>query len=423
MLIRHRVIAFAAAALLLAACGSSSPPSAGSCAASPPAWRAAWANSPAGDVVITPWLQHPSIVGLPSPADASYRLIVRPTVPGTALRLRFTNASGSQPLRIASAYVGRRSGEPASNLAGAISGADVLPGSQRRLLFSGQPELVVPPGGSARSDPLDYEVAAFEDLAVSLHVPEPSRQTIHGQSLVTQFHTRANAGDRSADESGAAYTEVQEPMPWLDALEVLGPAQRVIVAIGDSITDGDLAGAIDDSMMDRYQRYPDFLARHLAAAGIGAAVINQGVNGDTGPGVRARIGHDVFDLAGVTDVILGIGTNDITRLGSGAQVIASIDGLADEFHARGLRVFVTTLVPRNGLPGVAARAQVNDWVRSSPKIDGVLDINRAVSQPGSEEVWNPAYNSGDFTHPNPAGYEAIAKALDIEAFRQQGCVD
>lgn len=159
----------------------------------------------------------------------------------------------------------------------------------------------------------------------------------------------------------------------------------------------------------------------IVAAGIEAAIVNQGVNGDTANGVLARIEHDVFDLAGVTDVILGIGVNGATRLNSGAQIIEDLQALIDQFHARGLRVYVTTLVPRSGLPGTGATAQVNEWVRGNTVIDGVLDINRAVSLPLSEQLWDPSYNSGDFTHPNPAGYEAIANALDIEAFRDPRC--
>jgi len=49
------------------------------------AWRVAWANSPSGGVTISQWAEHPSSDGQSSPADATYRLIVRPTIAGDAL--------------------------------------------------------------------------------------------------------------------------------------------------------------------------------------------------------------------------------------------------------------------------------------------------------------------------------------------------
>jgi lysophospholipase L1-like esterase len=59
----------------------------------------------------------------------------------------------------------------------------------------------------------------------------------------------------------------------------------------------------------------------------------------------------------------------------------------------------------------AIRDQVNHWIRTSGEYDAVADFARAVAGPADPEELNPAYNSGDFLHPNDAGYRAIAATI------------
>ena len=64
-------------------------------------------------------------------------------------------------------------------------------------------------------------------------------------------------------------------------VDMMAPADtKVIVAFGDSITDGTA------STMNGDDRWPNVLARRLAAAGHRAAVINAGIGGNqvVGPG-------------------------------------------------------------------------------------------------------------------------------------------
>ena len=60
----------------------------------------------------------------------------------------------------------------------------------------------------------------------------------------------------------------------------------------------------------------------------------------------------------------------------------------------------------------AIRDQVNRWIRSSGEYDAVADFATAVADPADPEELNPAYNSGDFLHPNDAGYRAIAATIN-----------
>ena len=49
--------------------------------------------------------------------------------------------------------------------------------------------------------------------------------------------------------------------------------------------------------------------------------------------------------------------------------------------------------------------------------DGVIDFDAAVRDPASPLQLLPAYDSGDHLHPNDAGYQAMAAAINLTIFR------
>jgi lysophospholipase L1-like esterase len=67
---------------------------------------------------------------------------------------------------------------------------------------------------------------------------------------------------------------------------------------------------------------------------------------------------------------------------------------------------------RRSLAVANSGIQVNHWIRSSGEFDAVADFATAVADPADPEELNPAYNSGDFLHPDDAGYRAIAATIN-----------
>ena len=55
---------------------------------------------------------------------------------------------------------------------------------------------------------------------------------------------------------------------------------------------------------------------------------------------------------------------------------------------------------------------MNRWIRESDELDGMIDFDLALRDPHAPKRLRPAYDSGDFIHPNDAGYEAMAAAID-----------
>jgi hypothetical protein len=69
--------------------------------------------------------------------------------------------------------------------------------------------------------------------------------------------------------------------------------------------------------------------------------------------------------------------------------------------------------------GEATREAVNTWIRTSGAFDGVIDFDAAMRDPADPLRLNPAYDSGDHLHPDDAGYQAMANAIDLEMLLAQ----
>jgi lysophospholipase L1-like esterase len=87
-------------------------------------------------------------------------------------------------------------------------------------------------------------------------------------------------------------------------------------------------------------------------------------------------------------------------------------------HERGLRILGATITPFGGSIIDSATAEqtrdaVNQWIVTSHAFDGVIDFAAAVADPSNPEILNPAYNSGDSLHPNDAGCQAMANAINL----------
>ncbi len=47
----------------------------------------------------------------------------------------------------------------------------------------------------------------------------------------------------------------------------------------------------------------------------------------------------------------------------------------------------------------------------------MIDFATAIAYPGHPQFMNPKYDSGDHLHPNDAGYEAMANAINLAMLR------
>jgi lysophospholipase L1-like esterase len=355
--------------------------------------------------------------------DQTIRNVVFTSAGGTMVRVLVTNAFGTRPLSVGHAAVGVRG-----------QGAGVVAGRNEPLLFRGRRSVVIAPGAAVLSDPAPLRVLPLQALVVSLFLPRfTGPATQHADAEQVNY---VADGDHVLDPRGAAYGTRTFSWYFVASVDVLAPARDLgaVAAIGDSITDG------VGSPANANARWPNDLARRLhLRAGTTLSVVDEGIGGNRvlnsspccGASAIARFKRDVVRRAGVREVILLEGVNDIGfsrhtgaasdphAEASAAQIIAGYRELIAQAHAARLRIFGGTITPFRGarywtLDGEAEREALNHWILTSGAFDRVIDFARVIEDPGVPTMLAPAYDSGDHLHPNRAGYQAMANAVSLK---------
>ena len=422
---RFAVSAAATSAVLL---GAFLLPAAGAAAAGGGAkWMSTWAASP---MAATP----PSLAAADDFSSAGFtdqtiRDIVWSSAGGQAARVRLSNTFGTQAVTFDQVDIGVSAG-----------GASVAAGTNHLVTFDGSKSVTLAPGAEVVSDPVPLAVPSQTDLAVSLFTRAATGPATY-HSDAQQVNYVSTAGDYAGSESGTAFTTPSQHWYFANDVDVLAapPTRGTIVAFGNSITDG------FQSTVNANARWPNDLARRILAGPPGQVhpVVDEGISGNRvlndsvcfGVNAQARFFRDAAGRAGARYVILLEGINDIgfsqtpnsgctapnTDV-SAAQIIAGYRHIIAAAHAAGLKIFGGTLTPFQGAAyysaaGEAKREAVNNFIRTSGAFDGVIDFDAAVRDPANPLQILPAYDSGDHLHPNDAGYQAMANAVNLALFR------
>jgi lysophospholipase L1-like esterase len=371
-------------------------------------WVGTWGAAPAGPALAA---------STPAFADQTLRLIVHTSIGGNRVRIRLSNERGRTALRIGEARIAVRA-----------SGADISPGTDRALTFSGNTSVTIPPHVPMLSDPVELNVAPLSDLAVSLYLPGTAGgATVHGSA------SQASYVSLPGNFSGAASLPTQRTiasMPFLTAVDVDSDSGAIVV-MGDSITDGGKSGQTD------------WLARRLQDLrdpGLGRlGVVNRVVTGNrvlpnpvegspAGRSALERFDRDVLATAGLRHIAVMMGIDDIGSSPNDNPVsidllIAGYRELIARAHEKGIPIFGATLAPFEGARYYSAqketvRQALNDWIRNNGEFDGVIDFDHVLRDPAHLARLLPAYDSGDHLHPNELGYQAMADGLPLALFRQ-----
>ena len=433
-------------------------------------WTASWYASPHAS-----WGADFALpTGVPAVlARQTVRETARLSVGGTRVRIVLSNRYGTQPVHVGAARVTRvanattvaravpaahnaTAGATAAAAAAVASAPAPAPAASAPaasapaaaaaaaagipLTFGGQTAAIIAPGAPLVSDPVDLPVAALEQLAVSVYLP-------HATPLAT-FHWGAQqtgtieAGDTTAapprQARARAQAQAQAQVQILHGRALLAgilvqsdTGRDVVVAFGDSITDG------NGSTPDQDRRWPDVLAAAMAQQGV--AVVNAGISGARllgdrmGVNAAARFGPDVLDQPGVATVVVLLGINDIGWPGSAfapdepamtaPRMMAVYRQLIAQARLHKVRIVGATLAPFEGaLHGTPfdgyytpakddVRREVNRWILESGEFDAVAGVDAALRDPQHRARLLARFDSGDHLHPGDAGYEAIAAAV------------
>ena len=370
----------------------------------------------------------------PFPATPSFdnqtiRQTVRVSVGGQRLRIRFTNEYGTKSLVIGAAVVALSDEK-----------GNIQPGTERHVLFSRQAGVSIPAAAPFLSDPVDLPVKSLSSLSISLYVPEDTGQcTCHQTGVQNAFVSE------SGDFTDKAFTPAQtlQMRAFISGVEVESrKATRAVVVLGDSISDG--VGAT----LDANHRWPDLLANRLDAKQANTwGVVNMGISGNrvlgdgAGQSALARFDRDVLSTPGVKVVIIFEGVNDLGIAYGNPQgpmaalfkdrppsakvtaesMIAGYRQLIARAHVKGVKVLGATITPYRGAfyytpEGEAVRQAINTWIRTSHEVDGVVDFDAVMRDPGDPTQIKDGFHMGDHLHGSDAGYAAMAAVINLGLF-------
>ncbi|WP_433337685.1 GDSL-type esterase/lipase family protein [Spirillospora sp. CA-294931] len=337
-------------------------------------------------------------------ADQTVRQVLYLAGGGERIRVRLTNLYGRAPVKIANPRVAAK-------------------GVETPLHLDGADEFTIEPGQEVVLDAADVRVAPGAELVLSFYLPEPTGLATYSHRPMETAYVAEGDHVSAPTLPGAKAVEARFFVSGVDVLVPEGTA--VAVAFGDSWFEG------VGSTTGANRRSVDVLNRRLARGW----VVNQGIAGnrlltdEIGERALARFDRDVLAIPAVTHVLVNFGINDLGLPGmigeppaTPAALIEGFTSLAERAHDAKLRIIAATIGPFAGViypgistpEGLAARREVNEWIRATDVFDAVFDVARAVENPEDPDFIRPDLDGGDGMHLNDAGAAAMAGAVDLE---------
>ncbi|KAJ7359520.1 SGNH hydrolase-type esterase domain-containing protein [Mycena albidolilacea] len=365
--------------------------------------------------------------------NSTIRQTLHMTIGGDEIRVRFSNAFGVNDLHITAATVALP--------VGGVSGAsEIITTTLKTLTFSGSPSFIVPNGALVVSDPIAFPIKSQQTITVTLYLAQGQSGfsiTSHPGSRATTWISLGNSA-QAENITGPSTTSLAHWF-FVSAVETFSASASALVVVGDSITDG------RESTTDGNTRWPDLLLARMQKnpATSQISVNNQAAGGNRiladglGPNALGRIDRDVLSQSGVKYVMIFEGVNDMgvevattaAQTVIGDRIIAAFKQIITRVHAAGLPIFAATITPFNAPANFTlqpysspvrevTRQRVNAFIRTSGLFDAVIDFDKVIADPNIPSQLSPTFNSGDFLHPNVAGYTALAAAFPLDLFEQ-----
>lgn len=345
--------------------------------------------------------------------NITLRYPIRMVFDGCALRLHFSNLTGTEPVTLSKVYI-----------------------EQTTVTFDGEKSVLIEPGKEVTSDEIAYEVKAGTDVNVSVYLGEITQ--MNAGVLITGPLSKGQYayGDHALEEElPADDTRNTNWFYFLNTVDVLTKAENhAFICYGDSIT---------------AQSWPDDLAIRLWNEGIrNVAIIRRAVSGTrilrqydcityAAYGLKGATRFPIeMEVAGADAVLIQHGINDIIHpvgvevnqfrpwsdMPTSADLIAGVEDIYIRYaKEKGYKVYGGTLLPIYGWRTYAPfreeiKNEFNHWIRTTDKFDGYVDFEEAVRDENHPEAFAEGNDSGDHLHPSEKAYEIMAGAIPAECF-------
>jgi lysophospholipase L1-like esterase len=354
----------------------------------------------------------------PSPGltNNSLRQVIRVSIGGDTLRVRFSNEFSTSAVTMKSVQIAASTG-----------GSTISVTTNRELKFGGSSEVTMNAGAAVTSDPVAFALKPRMDVAITIYYGQTSTTvTGHPGSRTTSYIIAGNT-TTTTDFTGAVTTD-----HWytINTIDVLTSSTAACVAIlGNSITDG------RGSTTNMQNRWPDVFSESLLkdSTTLQVGVLNQGIGGNCvlagglGPTGVSRFDRDIVNQQGVRWAIVFEGVNDIGGVASPTaattianSLIAAYKQMVLKAHAKNIRIFGATIMPFKGNGyynqySELCRNTVNQWIRARGNFDGCIDFDMIMRSPLDTARIVSSYQN-DGLHPDPAGHKTMGESVDLTLF-------
>jgi lysophospholipase L1-like esterase len=353
--------------------------------------------------------------------DTTLRYNVPIMVSGSKVRLLFSNKFGAEKLVLDRVTLGKNS----IGSAEATTRDEVIV-DFKKVTFGGKKKAKIGAGESLWSDEIDYEVKKGDFLAVSIYIKDA--RTFSTATSVAGRYSYGNfvRGKGVTTETFPLYVSRDTATTaFLYGVDVLVEDEESssIVCFGDSIT---------------AQFWPDELAYLLLNSDKNIGVVRKGIGGNRilrtykhfanlhyGEAGVLRIDSDLDKVSGAKAVVVLHGINDIIHPdGSTYRPLEELPTAEEIINAyeekyiasakrHGLKIYFATILPFKGWHSYCQerediRTAVNNWIKTTDKIDGYIDFASVVKSEEDETMIIPSL-TGDHLHPNPDGAKRMAK--------------
>lgn len=358
------------------------------------------------------------------------------------VRLRFSNRYGRYKLPIEQVMI-----------ATCTEDGVLIPDTSVKVFFDKNEKVLLEKGEIRYSDLIPFRAKAGTWISISIYIKEKVRITsaISSQSTyITRMCCKKNgnycdtsvvSGERFLDDAKAflelkpLYNIVAAALTQADFLCQNAENITAVTVFGDSIT--------------QHGNWSEALTRRLyELKPAGVAVVNRGICGNRvlhdasirsifgayfGEAALERFEDDVYDsVNGKVDcIIIEEGVNDIIQPFDNTcpqyekvtanEILEGYRKMVEIAHKHSVKVLGATIMPFAGFNQVwnqeteQRRCKVNNAIMNGGIFDQTLDFAEIVCDKDNPFKLAEQYNCGDNLHPNVAGGEAIARAIDLSA--------
>ncbi len=338
--------------------------------------------------------------------------MVRVSIGGDTLRIKFSNKTCSTPVTINSVYIAESNG-----------GSAVDASTNTKLKFGGDTSVTMDAYSSITSDPVAFPLTPSMRLAITVYYGEAAStvdMTSHVASRTDSYIVTGNQAS-AADFTGETITAHWFHINTVDVRSA--DTAGCVAVLGNSLTDGyGLSGGLQNRWTDIFSQklLDDERTKHIGVLNLGIGATTLAGSGPT-TGL-SRYQDDLLTQSGLRWIIIFNGTNDIGGGASATTIINACQTIIDDAHAMNIKVYGATITPFKGHyyyteAHEEVRNTVNEWIRTPGNFDACIDFDKTIRDPNDTAKLTAEY-SNDWLHPNAAGYAFLGNSVDLNLFTE-----